>query len=233
MASNLPTPNFNYFKVDYSLHDVLDLFGTNLLFDFNCHAVGMVQSFNSENQTVTATINYTKTFLVPNPNQPETDPIPTYIQQPMNYPVLIDCPVVIMGGGPAYLTFPIAQGDECLVLFNDRDIDNWFATGQVAPPATGRLHSFSDGIVLVGLRSKARSIQSYDTNRALITNGNARVGINPNTNKCSIINNAATLNGALQTLINGILGMTSGGNPMVDVTGDIASAITQLGDLLE
>lgn len=230
--STLPKPTFNYQKVDYNLKDLLDLFGSNLLMNMNCHAIGTVQSFNSTNQTVTATINYTKIFLVPDPSAPATDPIPKYIQQPQNYPILIDCPIVILGGGSSQLTFPISQGDECLVLFNDRDIDNWFATGQVAPPATGRMHSFSDGVVLVGLRSTARSIPSYDTTRALLSNGTTLLGVGANK---ILLNNAAgnSLNSILQTMITGILALTAGGNPVVDVSGDVATAASQLAALLE
>jgi hypothetical protein len=231
--SEFATPNFNRQKPHYTLKSVLDLFGRTLMIDFNCHAVATVKKFYPSNQTIDASINYTKTFLVPNPKASPTSPEPNYIQQIINYPPLAGIPIIVMGGGGSHLTFPISPGDECLVLFNDRDISNWLATGQTVQPASTSLHSFSDGIALIGLNSFVNSIENYDSDRALITNGNARVGINTVTNKCSIINDTSTLNNALQTLINGILALTAGGNPVVDVSGDIGSAAIQLGDLLE
>lgn len=231
--SQLPTPDFNYQKSDYNLKSLLDLLEHDISYDLNCHAIGTIQGFNPANQTASVSINYTKIVNVPDPSAPSQDQNPAYIQKAIPYPKFADCPVVIMGGGSSYLTFPIAIGDECLVLFNDRDIDNWFATGQVAPPATGRLHSFSDAIVLVGLRSTLRSISNYDTTRAVITNGAVQVGINPNTNLATIKNAVTTLNTALQELITGIQGATAGGSPIVDVTGKISSASTALAALLE
>lgn len=251
---NLPTPNFNRQKVDFDLKSLLSLFGDNLLFNMNCHAIGTVQTFDSSNQTATVTVNYTKVFFVPDPNALATAQEPTYIQQSVDYPLIIDCPVVILSGGPSHLTFPITKGDECLVLFNDRDIDNWFATGQVAPPATGRLHSFSDALVLVGLKSTLKSITNYDTVRAIISNGNVKVGINPSTNKATILNNTTTLNTVLQNILTQIenlssaiatltvTGVTSGGSlsgvpsnaaTFTTIASNLTSLATTLGGLLE
>jgi hypothetical protein len=70
------------------------------------------------------------------------------------YPVLVDCPYFVLQGGGAYIDMPIAAGDYCIVLFNDRDIDNWWSTANVADPASTRKHSFSDAIAIVGLNPK-------------------------------------------------------------------------------
>jgi hypothetical protein len=50
---------------------------------------------------------------------------------------------------------PIAADDTCLVLFNDRNMDDWYLTGKISAPADNRIHSIADGIVLVGIRSLA------------------------------------------------------------------------------
>lgn len=138
------------------LADLLNLFKKDLLLGFNCHHIGTIQSFNSVKQTATATINYKKTYFKPNSVTGLYDPVL------VDYPVLLDSPVVCLGGGGSSLTFPIASGDECLVLFNDRDIDNWFSGSSNGAVATPRLHSFSDGIIVVGLRSMANVIINYN-----------------------------------------------------------------------
>lgn len=195
MAENL-TPQ------EPELKDLLDLFRKNLLLGFNCHHIGAVQSFNSAKQTATATINYKKTFLKP-------DSTGVYKTTLEDYPTLIDCPVVVLGGGGASLTFPVAKGDECLVLFNDRDFDAWFQGNTGAAVPTSRLHSFADGIILVGIRSLPNVLKTYDTVRAVLSLGQATVGVGGGGGtKVLIGNNTTTLNTLLQSLLTDLLTLT-------------------------
>lgn len=191
MTTVLPAP-FKLPKTDPGLKDILDAYKKKTAIQINCHAIATVQSFNATNQTLTATVNYQKVFY-------DRDASGAYTQRLSSYPILADCPVVVLGGGPASLTMPIAKGDQCLIFFNDRDIDTWITTGQAGQaPATPRLHSFSDAIALVGLHSLNKAISNYDGTRALLTNGNVSVGINPSNNKATIKNQA---NGTLNTLL--------------------------------
>lgn len=176
------------------LRDVLDLLKKEIFLTLNCHHVGTIQSFNETQQTAQVTLNYTKTFYQQGANAQSLTPTQ------VSYPILMDCPVVILSGGPAWLNLPVAAGDECLVLFNDRDMDNWFQGVVGAPVATSRLHSFSDAIALVGLRSLNRSIGSFDPTRAILTDGNAAIGINPSTHKLTAKNASYDLNTLLQNL---------------------------------
>lgn len=154
------------------LADLLHLHQKGIFLSLNCHHVATIQSFNPANQTATASINYTRTYFQP-------DASGVYIAQQQNYPLLVDCPVICLGGGNGALTFPIAAGDECLVLFNDRDIDNWFQGNTGAAVATPRLHSFSDGFILVGLRSSPHVLVGYsnDSVELRTKTGNAKVAI--------------------------------------------------------
>lgn len=72
-------------------------------------------------------------------------------------PLLINCPVVFPTGGGFTMTFPIHQGDECLVIFACRCIDSWWQSGGIDnQPIELRLHDLSDGFVIVGPRSQIR-----------------------------------------------------------------------------
>lgn len=236
----------NLIPQDPGLKDLLDLLKKQILLTTNCHHIGTVQSFDAENQTATATINYRRTYFNLNKSTGNYDPVLK------EYPTLIDCPVIFLGGGNAALTFPVSKGDECLVLFNDRDIDNWFQGGGSGALATPRLHSFSDGLILVGLRSLAHSIDDFDTTRAVLRNGDALVGVGDTLVK--IANNSTTLNTLLQTLVTDIrnlvaataaitvTGVTSGGGisgPPVNaaaitaVGSSLSALATQIGGLLE
>lgn len=138
------------------LADLLELKKKEFLLSVNAHHIGTIESFDSTKQTATVSINYKKTYYRPNPITGANEP------QLVDYPLLVDCPVVCLGGGNARLTFPIAEGDECIVLFNDRDIDTWFRGNSSAGTATPRLHSISDGIALVGVRSLPHVLLGYD-----------------------------------------------------------------------
>jgi hypothetical protein len=149
---------------DPSLKDLLDLYKKFTLLDLNCHHIGQIEVFNPEDQTATISIAYSRTFLQPSSNE-------NYVPVQVPYPP-ITCPVFVIGGGGGALTFPISPGDECLVAFNDRDIDNWFAgIGQGGAVNTGRLHSFTDAMCFVGFRSMANVLKSYDAANVVLMNG--------------------------------------------------------------
>jgi hypothetical protein len=227
------------------LSDLLALWKKNIFLSLNCHHVGIIQSFDAENQTVTATVAYQKT-------QFERQANGTYAPILKSYPVLVDMPVIILQGGPAYLTMPIAPGDECLVLFNDRAIDNWFASGQQQPNPNGRMHSISDGFALVGVRSLARKFEEFDQTRATFAYGTTKVAVGED--KVLIRNEATTLNTILQSLVTNlqnlvtqiaaitVTGVTTGagtsGPPanavaITNIGTQIGQNATDLGSLLE
>lgn len=185
--------------------DAMNLLKKDVLLNLFSHHVGTIQSFNAETQTAKATVNYTKTYY-----QVNDTPGPTfglYTPTQVAYPALIDCPVMFLGGGPAALTFPVAAGDECLCIFNDRDMSNWYAGNTGGPCASSRFHSISDAIILVGLRSQATAIQDFDTARAVLRNGSTVVGVGATL--IQIQNATYNLNTLLQNLVTEIKNLVS------------------------
>lgn len=218
-----------------SLIDLLHQYKKDILLDFNCHHIGTIQVFNALTQTASVTINYVKTFFTFNEL--------TGLKEAslVNYPILAECPCIILGGGNGALTFPIQTGDECLVLFNDRDLDNWFTGGTGSPNATARLHSYSDAVALVGLRSLAHVLPAYDTSRVVLRNGlggTTMVGVGPALVK--IANTTTTLNTLLQSLVSILKSLktipAAVGSPLTldpTVIAQLAQLGTQIGALLE
>lgn len=188
-----PTINLNQIPNNPTLTDLLNLLKKEIFLDLSCHHIGTIQSFDSAKQTVTATVNYTKTFFELNSQTGLYDAVQR------NYPVLLDCPAIVLGGGAASLTFPIAKGDECLLLFNDRDMDNWFLGSAVGPVASSRLHSFADAFALVGVRSLANVLSNYDSARVVLQLGTTMVGVG--VTKVKIANGTTTLNTLLQNIL--------------------------------
>jgi hypothetical protein len=213
-----------------SLQDLFNLWKKQIFLNLNCMHIGTIKSFDPVTQTCTATVNYKKTFF-------KKDDTGVYQPVLKDYPLLADVPVIILSGGGASLTMPIAVGDECILLFNDRDIDNWFQSGQITGNATARLHSFADAFALVGVRSSPNSLFNYDSERASLNNGTTRVAVGAE--KILIENELTTLNTQLQSLLTQLTNLTAalatltvtgvtggGGNSGVPAN---AAAITAIG----
>lgn len=84
----------------------------------------------------------------------------------VSLPLCVDVPVVFPGGGDFFLTFPVKPGDECLLVFSERCIDQWYVSGGVQPPADYRRHDLSDAFAIVGVNSQPRKLANVQTTGA-------------------------------------------------------------------
>lgn len=214
------TAQFNKNSQDPSVKDLLDAHKRDIMLSFNCHAIAKITKFTAGDAThaprVEAKINYKKSYVQP-VSGTENSTVVRYETITKDYPLLVDCPVYILHGGAFKLTFPIAVGDDCSILFNDRDIDNWFASGQSVALASSRLHSMSDGIALIGLYSDLNGIPDYDTSHALLSNGDTKLGISAG--KVLATNSAGkSLNDLLQDVCDNL-------NSLVDAFNNNASSL--------
>ena len=243
------TAPFKQQVADPQLPDVLDMLKQNVFRDLNCHAIATVKEFNiksigsSFRAMVTAQINYHKTYFSKDTGTGQ------YTPKLFPYPLLVDCPAIIFSGGRASLQLPISVGDQCLILFNDRDIDNWNKGAINSGVNTPRMHSLSDGIALVGLNILPDS--DYDSDRAVLKNGDAMVALgedlieisNATRNLKTILNNLIT---AVNSLVSATAAITvlcstpgSPSGPPINaaainaVTTSLNNVATQLGELLE
>lgn len=73
-------------------------------------------------------------------------------------PPCVDVPVVFPRGGGFSLTFPIAVGDEVLLVFASRCIDGWWQEGGTQPQLDARMHDLSDAFAIPGPWSQKTKI---------------------------------------------------------------------------
>lgn len=78
-------------------------------------------------------------------------------------PAIEDVPVQFMGGGDYVLTVPVVVGDPCWLVFSDRALDVWQSSGAEVDPVDERRHHLSDAVAILGVRSSAKAIASFDT----------------------------------------------------------------------
>ena len=83
----------------------------------------------------------------------------------VSLPVLTDVPVVFPRGGGCALTFPVASGDECLIVFASRSIDAWAQSGGVQPASDPRKHDLSDAFAIIGPMSQANRVGGISTSK--------------------------------------------------------------------
>lgn len=179
---------FNVIRARPQMKDLLDALKKDVFLTLNCHALATIETFDPIAQTVQASLNYQRT--VSDDSGAQTN---------QNLSVMVDMPLISLCGGATSLTFPISQGDQALILFNDRDLSNWANGARSGSVASVRLHSFADGIALVGLNR----VSSYDTVRALLSDGTVKLGINPSTHKVAL-GNGTTLLSILDALVSAL-----------------------------
>ena len=132
------------------LNDVLVELKKDIFSSMNCIKIGTIQSFDETTQTASVQLSIKKVL--------EEKPDGTKVVADIS--ILEDVPCFIIGGGGASLQFPIKKDDICLVLFNDNDIDNWFA-GNNGASNTYRMHDLSDGFAFVGFGNLITAIADY------------------------------------------------------------------------
>ncbi len=196
----------------------------DILAALNCHQWGVVQSFNSAKQTVVVQIAALRQVVEVNNGQPG------FVAKA--FPLLLDVPVFIPSGGTGFLTFPVTASDVCLVLFNDRDFDNFWATGTVQVPNSPRLHDLSDGLAIVGFRTGAHPLAGYDTAQVVLALADTRIKLgtkirleNATTDLLTVLTNLITV---LKTWVN-----TGGSTPNPATVAALTALQAQLDSLLQ
>ncbi len=78
----------------------------------------------------------------------------------ISLPIFPKVPPVFLQGGTSYDAHPIAVGDYCLLLVNERCFDRWYMGEDGLPPLEMRMHDYSDCFALVGVNpaSMAKTI---------------------------------------------------------------------------
>lgn len=126
-------------------------------------------------------VNLTEMTLTVQPSIQGTIELEDGTQQNVNYPLLIHVPIVFPSAGGFTITFPIAVGDEVLVIFSSRCIDSWWQSGGVGLPMEMRMHDLSDGFAIPGPRSQPRVVTGISSTNLQIRNdaNTAHVEITP------------------------------------------------------
>lgn len=199
-------------NLNVDLQFLLNQYTEKLKKTFNCIQVGEIVKFYPQDKTADVNICFKKQVA----------------EDIINYPLLLKCPVL---GNK--ITTPIEEGEFCIVLFNDVNIDGWFETGQPQKPYSNEKHCISDGLVICGLNALSNAINYDNENINLTYKSNLKLGesinlistkqIDLNNNQANINmdeaglitikNNQQSLFTLLNTLLTALLSLKTGPNP--------------------
>lgn len=130
---------------EVTIYTLLQALKDTINYNMNCVKVATVLEFNPESMTVKCRINNKRLRqLKQDGNQILED-----------YPDIY-AKVQYFGWGDIGATFPINVGMEGILLFNDRELETWFATSQGGKLAYDRCHDLSDALFICGLHSQPK-----------------------------------------------------------------------------
>ena len=100
----------------------------------------------------------------------------------INLPKIVKVPVVVYGAGGFYHTIPITQGDDCLLVFSQRAIDNWHDQGGIQPSGNDddsgvRHHDMTDAFAFFSPRPLTSVLSDYSTSSMELRNTDGTVKI--------------------------------------------------------
>lgn len=164
---------------------------------------GIIKNFDSIRQTVNVDIAVYDRIQ---PYLPAS--IPTYSSTTgdIKIPTLLDVPLCIPRGGNFALTIPVSAGDECLVIFADMCINQWFDNGGYTNvQQVLRRHDLSDAFAILAPTSQPKKLMAYQSSALEMRTvaGDVKVSVQNDTvqiqapNKIAIQGNEIDLTGLL------------------------------------
>lgn len=89
------------------------------------------------------------------------------VRSTVSVPEILEVPVLFPRAGGFSITFPVAIGDKCLLVFAERDISGWIQLGEEGVPPEARKHSYSDAVAILGLWPSTNPITPAPSTTAL------------------------------------------------------------------
>lgn len=187
------TFQYNISKPDIS--NVMRYSNLKSMSELNCMKIATVVEFHPEDLTVTVNLLNKKTL---GQNKDGTPAVRDY--------ALIRAKVCFCN---PYITFPINVGDDCILLFSDREIESWFINGDAQPVNYTRMHDLTDAFAIFGIRSLPKMIEMAQDCLNLMYKGNSiqikENGLVTGGVQCIADSSHTVTNGTVITTKNGII----------------------------
>lgn len=187
-----------------SLYSVLSVLKDTINYNMNCVKVATVIEFDKDTLKVKCRINNKRLrYLNDDGNQ--------HLE---NYPDIY-ANACFMGWGDTGATWPIKNGMEGILLFNDRELETWFLTGEGGNLAYDRCHDLTDALFICGIHSQPNiSLLQYIEDGLNLFYKNSNVLIKENETDINTavfkMNNQQGASGSFTTKDNKLITVTNG-----------------------
>lgn len=202
---------------DPSLEHVLGAFAEGALYGVRVGLPGKITAYDADKQFASVQP------LIQDRELADDD---EYI--PKTIPEIHTCPVLFLGNARGRVTFPVAVGDLCYIMFASSSISRWFKKGGSSPvdPGDDRRHDINDAIVLVGMHTQG-SVPTTAPTDALVLHAGAGTkvkvggpsGTEPTLMATSFLDALDTLVQAIATAVGGINTLGAGTAAGTAITG--------------
>jgi len=161
--------------------------------DLHTALPGRVKSYDASKQT--ADIEAMISRQIPTGGTEDPDIIE-------NLPVLPSIPVLFLSAGGFFVSLPLQVDDPVLIIFCERDINHYRATGNIGDPSTPQTHSLNGAVCIpVNFSQYNNNIQDVSTTNMVLgkDGGSSNITITTSTIEVGGSSDAATLDSKLQT----------------------------------
>ena len=148
------------------LSDVIRTLIDNALVDLNVCMPGKVVKYDPSKQYASVQPLPTQSFI-----DGSAKPFPVIPLVPVKWPRA--------NGKAMFIHMPLSPGDDVVLVFSQRSLDNWKISGGVYDPDDYRMHHATDCYALVGGSAMPDSFQPSTTDSIEIVNGESSVIVQP------------------------------------------------------
>lgn len=129
------------------------------LVDVHTMLPGQIESYDSAKQTVNVKITVQRRLV-------DEDGTKTLV----DLPPLQNVPVAFPRCAGGWITFPLAKGDNVMVIFSERSLGQWMAkdNGQQIDPQEVTLHPLSGAVAVPGLYPSTAALRSPSTQHVVV-----------------------------------------------------------------
>lgn len=93
-------------------------------------------------------------------------------------PVLPSVPIAFPRAGDWFLSFPLAKGDTVLVVFCERNIDQWMSKGDLVDPGDIAMHTLNGAVAIPGVYAQPDKLtDAHTSNMVLGKSGGTQIHI--------------------------------------------------------
>ncbi len=164
------------------------VYSQDIMSQMKCAMPAIIETINFTNQTLTAKpVTKMKTTNT------------SGVVSDFEMPVLIDVPFQCYKGGNYYITVPIKEGDECLIIFTDFDFSAWWQNGGFQYAEHSLQHAYSNAIAIIGLNSEINSIPQYSSTAIEIRNFDGTQKFSMTDGNITLKSDTITLDGNVTT----------------------------------